>query len=191
MSSLYSVNLSRDKGKLNITSLKVKKCLFEGFWPCWLVCWTWKILNFHQNCSLLTGLWKHCETSTFYKLCSILPKFTMKSDPKVARPAFSTWSVQNSWAVEFEICGFLESNAQQSQVFSVSQVFKTPFPVSLRTCNSLKFLTILFCKNSCSNLVTFETDSIEASYSTNVCFTRLGGLFQLHCRVLSNRVSNF
>ena len=30
---------------------------------------------------------------------SILPKFLEKSDPEVARPAFSTWLVQNSWTI--------------------------------------------------------------------------------------------
>ena len=30
---------------------------------------------------------------------SILPKFLEKSNPEVARPAFSTWLVQNSWTI--------------------------------------------------------------------------------------------
>ena len=42
-------------------------------------------------------------------LSTILPKCTEESDPEFARAAFSTWSMQTSRPVAFEICGFLES----------------------------------------------------------------------------------
>ena len=35
---------------------------------------------------------------------SILPKFLEKSDPEVARPAFSTWPVQKTQPKAFEVC---------------------------------------------------------------------------------------
>ena len=35
---------------------------------------------------------------------SILPKFLEKNDPENARPAFSTWSEQNSRPKAFEVC---------------------------------------------------------------------------------------
>ena len=35
---------------------------------------------------------------------SILPKFLKKSDPEVARPAFSTWPVRKSQPKAFEVC---------------------------------------------------------------------------------------
>ena len=35
---------------------------------------------------------------------SILPKFLEKSDPEVARPAFSTWTVQKTQPKAFEVC---------------------------------------------------------------------------------------
>ena len=57
------------------------------------------------------------------KLSSILPEFTEKSDPEVARAAFSTCSVQDSRQVAFEICGFLESIAQPSP----TRGFQNPF----------------------------------------------------------------
>ena len=39
---------------------------------------------------------------------SILPKFLEKSDPEVARPAFSTWSLQNSRPKAFEVCASIQ-----------------------------------------------------------------------------------
>ena len=70
------------------------------------------------------------------KLSSILPEFTEKRDPEVARAAFSTWSVQNSRP------GHLKYAVSWSQLPNrlPHGVFKTPFTVSLRTCSSLNFL---------------------------------------------------
>ena len=39
---------------------------------------------------------------------SILPKFLEKSDPEVARPAFSTWPVQKSQPKAFEVCASIQ-----------------------------------------------------------------------------------
>ena len=39
---------------------------------------------------------------------SILPKFLEKSDPEVARPAFSTWPVQKSQPKAFEMCASIQ-----------------------------------------------------------------------------------
>ena len=39
---------------------------------------------------------------------SILPKFLEKSDPEVARPAFSTWPVQKSQPKAFEVCAGIQ-----------------------------------------------------------------------------------
>ena len=41
---------------------------------------------------------------------SILPKFLEKSDPEVARPAFSTWPVQKSQPKAFEVCVSIQIN---------------------------------------------------------------------------------
>ena len=47
-----------------------------------------------------TGYWStgYVSMATLSE-SSILPKFLEKSDPEVARPAFSTWSVQNSGTI--------------------------------------------------------------------------------------------
>ena len=39
---------------------------------------------------------------------SILPKFLEKSDPEVARPAFSTWPVQKTQPKAFEVCASIQ-----------------------------------------------------------------------------------
>ena len=39
---------------------------------------------------------------------SILPKFLEKSDPEVARPAFSTWPVQKTQPKAFELCASIQ-----------------------------------------------------------------------------------
>ena len=39
---------------------------------------------------------------------SVLPKFIEKSDPEVARPAFSTWPVQKSQPKAFEVCASIQ-----------------------------------------------------------------------------------
>ena len=39
---------------------------------------------------------------------SILPTFLKKSDPEVARPAFSTWPVQKSQPKAFEVCALIQ-----------------------------------------------------------------------------------
>ena len=39
---------------------------------------------------------------------SVLPKFLEKSDPEVARPAFSTWPVQKTQPKAFEVCASIQ-----------------------------------------------------------------------------------
>ena len=39
---------------------------------------------------------------------SVLPKFPEKSNPEVARPAFSTWPVQKSQPKAFEVCASIQ-----------------------------------------------------------------------------------
>ena len=41
---------------------------------------------------------------------SILPKFLEKSDPEVARPAFSTWPVQKTQPKAFEVCSSIQNH---------------------------------------------------------------------------------
>ena len=41
---------------------------------------------------------------------SILPKFLKKSDPEVARPAFSKWPVQKSQPKAFEVCASIQNH---------------------------------------------------------------------------------
>ena len=55
---------------------------------------------------------------------SILPKFLEKSDPEVARPAFSTWPVQKSQPKAFEVCASIQIHAP----ISVSRPNKHPCP---------------------------------------------------------------
>ena len=52
---------------------------------------------------------------------SILPKFLEKSDPEVARPAFSTWPVQKSQPKAFEVCASIQIHQSAIRVLKFTE----------------------------------------------------------------------
>ena len=81
---------------------------------------------------------------------SILPKFLEKSDPKVARPAFSTWPVQKSQPKAFEVCASIQIH---QSAYRDRWQFKTTKPCPAQGClfgrDTFARAITLFCTFLC------------------------------------------
>ena len=103
-------------------------CCCKHYIARWIF-WPWRLELKKETRQAAISLWRQLELTPNYLISylkntgsrstryvsmphpnesSILPKFLEKSDPEVARPAFSTWPVQKSQPKAFEVCASIQ-----------------------------------------------------------------------------------